>query len=72
MKNRSRPIQTESYRSYLIRCWSSPATEAGQTASRRFVVETVSAASRRWEFDTFAGLAAFLRAKLLNERQKTE
>ncbi len=63
MENKISRSATESYRSYLLRCWFSP----GQPPRRRFVVETVSNAPRRRGFDTFDELVAFLQVELLED-----
>jgi hypothetical protein len=62
---------TKRYRSYLIRCWLSVETESSAATVERFIVEVVSDEPRRWGFDTFDELVAFLRAEMLEpERAK--
>ena len=60
----------KSYRSYLLRCWLTEEIEAGDPLAWRVVVETVSNEPRRWGFNTFEELVAFLQAELLNPKSE--
>jgi len=62
LENKNPPTQT--YRSYLLRCWSVSDTESGRPAPRRFVVETVSNTPQRRGFDSLEQLFAFLQEAL--------
>jgi hypothetical protein len=48
------------YRSYLLRVWWEGTTEIEPLSARRFIIETVSDAPRRWSFDSFPELVTFL------------
>lgn len=48
------------YRSYLLRFWAG----RGESGERRFIVELVTGAPRRWTFATVDELCAFLREEL--------
>jgi hypothetical protein len=62
---------TKRYRSYLIRYWLSVETESCAASVERFIVEVVSDEQRRWGFDTFDKLVAFLRAEMLEPERAT-
>jgi hypothetical protein len=61
--------QTKTYKSYLLRCWSSQGKEPGDPSDWRVVVETVSNEPRRRGFTTFEELVAFFQAELLNSKR---
>jgi len=52
------------YQSYLIRCWTTPATGKERQPTQRFILETVSAPPHRQGFDSLAELLAFLQVEL--------
>jgi hypothetical protein len=54
----------ETYRSFLIRCWTTPVPEGDRPPNQRFVLETVSNTPDRRGFDTLADLVAFLQTEL--------
>ncbi len=62
------PGKTRAYRSFLLRCWTPAGPASDARAHMRFVVESISGEPRRWGFDTFETLIAFLRAELLVSR----
>jgi hypothetical protein len=68
MNNNPQPTPPPSYQTLLVRRWHFPADRK----TRRFVVETVSGHPQRWRFNTFAELAAFLQATLLNDERIKE
>jgi hypothetical protein len=57
-----------SYRSFLLRCWTTEERDLFESLDERFVVESVSEAPRHWGFTTFEDLVDFLRAELLGEQ----
>ena len=57
----------QTYKSYLIRCWSSSAFEIEQQLVRRFIVETISNTPQRYGFDSLADLLTFLQQELEGE-----
>lgn len=57
---RQRPIV---YRSYLLRFWEG----RGDAGERRFIVELVTGAPRRWAFVTLDELCDFLREELAQQ-----
>jgi hypothetical protein len=54
-----------SYRSFLLRCWTTEERDWSASLDERFVVESVSGAPHRWGFTTFEDLVNFLRTELL-------
>jgi hypothetical protein len=61
-----------SYRSFLIRCWTTGVSPSSDAADERFVVESVTDAPRHWIFASFEDLIAFLRAQLLAPLDEAE
>jgi hypothetical protein len=63
------PEPSKFYRSYLIRCWLSSATDE-RAVLERAIVETVSEAPQHWGFSTLDDLLGFLRVKLLEQEHE--
>ena len=56
-----------SYRSFLLRCWTTEERDSSDSVDERFVVESVSEVPHRWSFITFEDLVDFLRAELVGQ-----
>lgn len=48
------------YHTYLVRVWELDEMNGIHTSPHRFILETVSDAPQRWNFDSFHQLVAFL------------
>ena len=63
------PCKTESYQSYILRCYQEEGAAPGHPHAWRFVVQEVSNEQQQWKFDSFGQVVDFLLDKLLKEQK---